>query len=47
MALILIGESIFNMLGLPTDTIKKLQENKWVYIMSSMFVGNIIKNGLT
>ena len=46
-ALILIGETIFNMLGLPVEGIKKLQENKWMYIMGSMFICNTIKNGLT
>lgn len=35
------------MLGLPVDGIKKLQENKWMYLMGSMFVCNTIKNGLT
>jgi thioredoxin reductase-like selenoprotein T len=46
-ALIMIGESLFNMLGLPTEPIKKLQENKWMYMLGSMFLCNTIKNGLT
>lgn len=46
LALIFAGEQICNMLGLPTERVKKLQENKWMYVMGTFFLGNNIKSAM-
>lgn len=42
-SLVVIGETIFGYLGLPTDSMKKLQENKLAYLMGAMFVGSQLR----
>jgi selT/selW/selH-like putative selenoprotein len=46
LAIIFAGEQIFNALGLPTERLKKIQENKWMYVMGAFFLGNNIKSAM-
>lgn len=45
-ALIFMGEHIFNILGIPLDGLKKMQENKWMWVIGALFLGNNIKSAL-
>ena len=40
MAIVLFGEAIFGFLGLPKEALKPIQDNKWMYLIGTLFVGN-------
>jgi len=40
MAIVMFGETIFGMLGLPKEALKPVQDNKWMYLIGTLFVGN-------
>lgn len=41
-----MGEWVCNMLGLPISIFKKLEENKWMWFMGALFIGNMIKSNM-
>ena len=40
MAIVIFGDTIFGILGLPKEALKPVQDSKWMYLLGTLFVGN-------
>ena len=43
MAIILFGEQLFGIFGLPVEVIKPIQDSKWTYLFGAIFLGNQLR----
>ena len=46
-AILVFGETLFSFLRLPTDFLKSISENKYMYLMLVFFLGNMFKASCT